>query len=162
MNIIWVIWSLLGSLLHLGDEITADGGPIWDNFGKIIGVKLPAWLGFMLFTVTIGAALATLAIIGYGYGNQMCVSLLVGTKIGDILFSHLFPTVFRANNPNPGLHTTPLYCFEAIMASICLELDIGWALIGIWCFALVLPILWLIGRLVPPFRIRGNNVDASY
>lgn len=145
--------SVLGTVLHLTDEVLSDGGPIWDNFGAIVGVRLPWTVGFTLFTVALGVVLAGIAAGGYLLEWDWCLSLLLGLRIGDVCISHLGYYALGWSDPNPGFNTIALYAVEAAVLA---AWPAVWCwpalLVGLTFFALVLPALAIAGELVPSWR----------
>jgi hypothetical protein len=149
------------TLVHTLEEWKAPGGPLWWNFGAIVGVRIPDFLGFLLFTVLLTFALwlvSLVAITGnlviFSVGTKysaVALGALIGARLGDTLVSHFLLYVL-GYRPNPGLSSTPLYIFEAgflIMTFLkgitagcgftCLGLGIG-----VFAFCIVLPILWFL------------------
>lgn len=157
----WVAASMTFTILHLVEELCGRGGPLWDNFGMIVGVRLPDWLGFALFSVALAVGLGVLAMVGYGGGNAACLSVLLGARLGDVLVSHWGLWLVGLSRPNPGIWTTPLYALEGAALLACWPLlaagppSPAGVLAGAGFFAAVLPTLWLAGRLVPAWRRPG-------
>ena len=161
-------WVFTG--IHTYQEWRGEAAPLWRVFGAVVGVWLPHWLGFLLFTVTL-----TLVLWGVGFagiaGWLPCVGelsepapvralgILIGARLADTLISHwgLYALGYR---PNPGLKSTPLYVLEAVFilltfwrglahdprAALC-----GFA-IGAVVFILVLPALRGLRIIVPSWR----------
>jgi len=144
-------------------------GPLWRNFGAIVGVSVPDLLGFLVFFVGLTVALwlvALLAITGslLTYAAQTewaagALGALIGARLGDTLISHVLLYMLRYR-PNPGLASTPLYVAEAVFliatfsrgltagnGSTCVGLFIG---AGFFCF--VLPLLWFVRIVMPSWR----------
>jgi len=161
-------WAFTG--IHVYEEWRGEEAPLWRVFGAVVGLWLPNWLGFLLFTIALtllqwGAALAGiggwLPVVGH-LSLPVTVGALgfvVGARISDTLVSHwsLYALGYR---PNPGLKSTPLYVLEA--GFILLTFWRGLALTpyaACWGFAcgagffiLVLPMLWVLRMLAPPWR----------
>lgn len=170
--------SFAFSLLHTLQEWRGSGGPLWRNFGAIVGLQIPDKLGFLGFTLGLTVALWTAGLMGYaGYlpirgSVEMqyaigALGLLLGARVSDTLVSHILLHFLRYR-PNPGLTSTILYVVEAIFIIVAfnkgLSSDItsaGWGIAGgVLFFCLVLPLLWLLRFLFPGWRqdrwIRGE------
>ena len=52
-------WVFTG--IHTYQEGRGEAAPLWRVFGAVVGLRLPNWLGFLLFTVTL-----TLVLWGVG------------------------------------------------------------------------------------------------
>ena len=52
------------TLLHTLQEWKGSGGPLWRNFGAIVGVWVPGWLGFPIFFLFLTAALWLVGLVG--------------------------------------------------------------------------------------------------
>jgi hypothetical protein len=52
------------TLLHSYQEWKGAGAPLWRNFGAIVGLKIPDWLGFLGFTVGLTFLLFAVGLIG--------------------------------------------------------------------------------------------------
>ena len=161
--------SLAFTLLHTLQELKGHGGPLWRNFGAIVGVSVPDSLGFLVFFVGLTAALWLVAIVAIT-GSLLTYALqtewaagalgaLIGARLGDTLISHVLLYVLRYR-PNPGLASTPLYVAEAVFliatfsrgltagnGSTCVGLFIGAVF---FCF--VLPLLWFVRIVMPSWR----------
>ena len=158
------------SALHSYQEWRGAGAPLWRNFGAIVGVHVPDWLGFLAFTVALTVALWLLSLAGMagwlpfkGPVNAGCAAAalgaLVGARLSDTLVSHVAPHAL-GYRPNPGLSSTPLYVVEALFIGLAFQPGLaadprsaacGFAL-GALFFVLVLPGLWLLGLLVPGWK----------
>ena len=161
-------WAFTG--IHVYEEWRGEQAPLWRVFGAVVGLWLPNWLGFLLFTIALtllqwGAGLAGvggwLPIVGH-LSLPVTVGALgfvVGARISDTLISHwsLYALGYR---PNPGLKSTPLYVIEAgfILLTFWRGLSLtpyaacwGFAC-GAGFFILVLPMLWVLRMLAPPWR----------
>lgn len=164
-----LVISFALTLLHTLQELKGRGGPLWRNFGAIVGVSVPDLLGFLVFFVGLTVALwlvALLAITGslLTYAAQTewaagALGALIGARLGDTLISHVLLYMLRYR-PNPGLASTPLYVAEAVFliatfsrgltagnGSTCVGLFIG---AGFFCF--VLPLLWFVRIVMPSWR----------
>src|SRR3954454_11263144 len=80
--------------LHSRQEWKGAGAPLWRNFGAIVGVKIPDWLGFVGFTAGLTLILWTLALIGIaGLPRWMppafALGALIGARVSDTLVSHV-------------------------------------------------------------------------
>jgi hypothetical protein len=136
--------SLAFTVIHAAEEWFGKGGPLWDNFGRIVGVRLPPVLGFLLFIVGLAASLAALSYLGYLAGSVLAISLLLGARLGDSLFSHWGLYVLGLSNPNPGIKSTVLYVIESgIFIWMYTSSLSAFGLLGAAFFAAVLPSLWL-------------------
>jgi hypothetical protein len=152
------------TLFHSYQEWKGVGAPLWRNFGAIVGVDVPDGLGFLFFTVLLTLGLFALAFIGIGSPlgpgwTAGALGALVGARLSDTLVSHvlLYHLGYR---PNPGLSSTPLYVLDAIfiawtfqtrLAADPLLAKIGLTS-GIVFFVLVLPVLWLLGWVMPAWK----------
>jgi hypothetical protein len=161
-------WAFTG--IHVYEEWRGEEAPLWRVFGAVVGLWLPNWLGFLLFTIALtllqwGAALAGiggwLPVVGH-LSLPVTVGALgfvVGARISDTLISHwsLYALGYR---PNPGLKSTPLYVLEAGFILLTfwrgLSLSPSAAWWGFACgagfFILVLPTLWVLRVLAPSWR----------
>jgi hypothetical protein len=148
--------------LHSWQEWKAPGAPLWRNFGAIVGLKIPDWLGFLGFTVALTLTLWILGLMGIagwlpivGPVGSGCAAFalgaLIGARLSDTLVSHVL-LHHRGYRPNPGLSSTPLYVLEALFIIVAfragLQADLLWAgigfLLGAGFFVAVLPFLrWL-------------------
>lgn len=161
-------WVFTG--VHTYQEWRGEEAPLWRVFGAIVGLRLPNWLGFLSFTVTLtlvlwGVGLAGIAgwlpLVGHLalYTTVGALGVLIGARISDTVVSHwgLYALGYR---PNPGLKSTPLYVLEAVF--ILLTFRHGLALyphaalcgfaLGAVAFILVLPILWVVRMIAMPCR----------
>jgi hypothetical protein len=161
-------WVFTG--IHTYQEWRGEAAPLWRVFGAVVGLRLPNWLGFLLFTVTLTLALWGVGLAGIAgwlplaghlapYKAVGALGVLIGARIADTLISHwgLYAVGYR---PNPGLKSTPLYVLEAVF--ILLTFWHGLALyphaalcgfaIGSGFFILVLPALWVVQVIVLPWR----------
>jgi hypothetical protein len=150
--------SLAFTLCHTLQEWKGRGGPLWRNFGAIVGVWVPNWLGFLFFFVILTAALwlvALMAITGslIVYAVQpnctaIALGALIGARVGDTLVSHVGLYVLRYR-PNPGLTSTPFYIIEAFFLSVTFFRGLiaggGFTCVGFFIgaffFCMVLPLL---------------------
>jgi hypothetical protein len=152
------------TLLHSYQEWKGAGAPLWRNFGAIVGLDVPDWLGFPGFTVALSLTLLTIGFVGIidplGAGlTAFALGALIGARLSDTLVSHvlLHGVGYR---PNPGLSSTPLYVLEAVFIFVVfkarLEIAPGpakWGLAaGIVFFLSVLPLLLLLRWIVPAWR----------
>lgn len=161
-------WAFTG--IHVYEEWRGEEAPLWRVFGAVVGLWLPNWLGFLLFTIALtllqwGAGLAGiggwLPIVGH-LSLPVTVGALgfvVGARISDTLISHwsLYTLGYR---PNPGLKSTPLYVLEAgfILLTFWRGLSLSpyaawWGFAcGAGFFILVLPMLWVLRVPAPSWR----------
>jgi hypothetical protein len=161
-------WVFTG--LHTYQEWRGEAAPLWRVFGAVVGLRLPNWLGFLLFTVTLTLALWGVGLAGIAgwvplaghlapYKAVGALGVLIGARIADTLISHwgLYAVGYR---PNPGLKSTPLYVLEAVFILLTfwkgLSHDPHAALcgfvIGAGFFILVLPALWALRIIAPSWR----------
>jgi hypothetical protein len=156
--------------LHSFQEWKGQGGPLWRNFGAIVGLYVPSWLGFALFTVGLVLGLWALAFAGIAgwlpfagllssSASAAALAALIGARLSDTAISHvlLHQLGYR---PNPGLASTPLYVIEAVFIAVVFRkglaadpaaVEYGFTG-GVLFFALVLPGLWLLRLVVPSWR----------
>ncbi len=150
--------------LHSLQEWKGRGGPLWRNFGAIVGVKIPDWLGFLVFTAGLTLGLWLLALTGIAgwprwIAPAAALGALIGARVSDTLISHVLLNAL-GYSPNPGLSSTPLYIVEALFLIVAFHggLAADWAsarcgiLAGAGLFVVVLPGLWLLGLLIPGWR----------
>lgn len=150
--------------LHSLQEWKGEGGPLWRNFGAIVGVKLPDRLGFAVFTLGLTLLLWALALIGiagwpHWIAPAFALGALIGARLSDTLISHvlLYALGYR---PNPGLSSTPLYIIGALFLIVAFRAGLAadWAsavcgiIVGAGLFVVVLPVLWLLQLLIPGWR----------
>lgn len=156
--------------VHSYQEWRGEEAPLWRVFGAVVGLRLPNWLGFLSFTVTLTLVLWGVGLAGIA-GWLPCaghlstaatvgaLGVLIGARISDTVVSHwgLYLLGYR---PNPGLKSTPLYVLEAVFilltfwhglalyphAALC---GFAW---GAGAFILVLPALWVVRVVAPPWR----------
>jgi hypothetical protein len=161
-------WVFTG--LHTYQEWRGEAAPLWRVFGAVVGLRLPNWLGFLLFTVTLTLALWGVGLAGIAgwlplaghlapYKAVGALGVLIGARIADTLISHwgLYALGYR---PNPGLKSTPLYVLEAVFILLTfwkgLSHDPHAALcgfvIGAGFFILVLPALWALRIIAASWR----------
>lgn len=139
--------SVLATLLHAGEEVLGDGGPLWSEFGRLAGVRVPERAGFFSVAIVLPTVLGTAAILGYVFGSQVAVSILIGARLGDAAFSHVGLWLSGLSRPNPGIKSSLLYIVEGVaglwLFSVSPLVAIGSAL----SFVAVIPGLWLAGRI---------------
>jgi hypothetical protein len=168
------------TLLHTLQEWKGAGGPLWRNFGAIVGVWVPDWLGFPFFFLILTAALWLVALVAVTgslviYPVQpkyaaVALGALIGARLGDTVVSHVCRHL-RGYRPNPGLASTSLYCIEAVafIATFYKGLIAGGGfacvglVIGVLFFCLVLPSLRSL-RIVKSWRrdrwLPGEHLPA--
>jgi len=165
--------------IHVYQEWRGENVPLWRVFGAVVGVWLPNWLGFLLFTVGLTLLLwaaGLTGIAGWFFGPvnpstaAWALGAVIGARISDTLVSHwsLFALGYR---PNPGLKSTPLYVIEAIFLLATFWKGLALAPGAAWCgvavgaafFILVLPVLSLV-RACASWRrdrwVRGEPIPA--
>lgn len=168
------------TLIHILQEWKGESVPLWRVFGAVVGVCIPNWLGFLLFTLSLCVLQWLVGLAGIAgwlplFGTLPlhvgvgALGAVVGARIADSVVSHwaLYRLGYR---PNPGLSSTVLYCVEAIFiliafgAGLARESAAAW--IGFACGALffiaVLPLLRLSGTIFPSWRrepwVRGTPI----
>src|ERR1700727_58990 len=52
--------------IHDYEEWRGETAPLWRVFGAVVGLRLPNWLGFLLFTVTLTLVLWGVGLAGIG------------------------------------------------------------------------------------------------
>jgi hypothetical protein len=150
--------------LHSWQEWKGAGAPLWRNFGAIVGVKIPDWLGFLGFTAGLTLILWTLALAGLaGWPRWIppafALGALIGARLSDTLISHVLLNAL-GYRPNPGLSSTPLYVLEALFFIVAFRAGLAadWAsakcgiIVGAGFFVAVLPGLWLLRFPFPGWR----------
>ena len=152
------------TLLHSYQEWKGVGAPLWRNFGAIVGVDIPDWLGFPVFTVLLTLILLSIGFVGlvgpFGAGaTAFALWALIGARLSDTLVSHvlLHSVGYR---PNPGLSSTPLYVLEALFIFLVFKARLDVApgsaklglVLGIVTFLAVLPTLLFLRWIVPAWR----------
>jgi hypothetical protein len=150
--------------LHSWQEWKGAGGPLWRNFGAIVGVKIPDPLGFLVFTAGLTLGLWALALIGIAGWPQwispaFALGALIGARLSDTLISHVLLNAL-GYRPNPGLSSTPLYVLGALFLIVAFRggLAADWAsarcgiIVGAGFFVVVLPLLWLLRFVAPGWR----------
>ena len=157
------------TLIHTLQEWKGPGGPLWKNFGAVVGVRIPDWLGFSSFFLGLTAGLwlvGLVAITGSLPSGAVrmpyaaaALGALVGARLTDTVVSHvlLWALGYR---PNPGLSSTPLYVIEALFLMLTFSRGLaaggsstGWGVAaGSGFFLLVLPGLWALRIIVPGWR----------
>lgn len=111
---ILLIFSLCATTLHTWEEVRGYGSPFWEYAEDFTGVRVGSVTGHVLF-YSLAAFLMVAAVMGYAYQSPTWLSLLIGIRIGDAVFSHLMLYhIYR--KPNPGLNTAFLYCTESFFA----------------------------------------------
>jgi hypothetical protein len=156
--------------LHSLQEWKGAGGPLWRNFGAIVGLKIPDAAGFLGFTVLLTLTLWALGLIGIagwfplvGSVGSGCAAFalgaLIGARLSDTLISHVL-LHYLGYRPNPGLSSTPLYILEALFVIVAFRAGLAadprsawWGIVaGAGLFVAVLPLLWLLRLLIPGWR----------
>jgi len=158
------------SAVHAHEEWRGESAPLWRVFGATVGLWLPNWLGFLLFTLGLTLILWSAGLVAVAgwfpfVGDVSiptavgAIGFLIGARISDTLISHwaLYALGYR---PNPGLRSTPLYVIEAAVLLVAfrqgLSLSTSAAFWGFACgagfFILVLPMLRALQVIVPPWQ----------
>jgi hypothetical protein len=150
--------------LHSFQEWKGAGGPLWRNFGAIVGLKIPDPMGFLVFTVGLTLALWALALIGIAgwslwIAPAFALGALIGARLSDTLVSHVLLNAL-GYRPNPGLSSTPLYVLEALFMLVAFRAGLAadpasawWGIAaGVAFFVAVLPGLWLLRWVFPACR----------
>jgi hypothetical protein len=162
--------------LHSFQEWKGAGAPLWRNFGAIVGVKIPDWLGFLGFSAGLTLTLWALALTGIAgwprwIAPAFALGALIGARVSDTLVSHVLLNAL-GYRPNPGLSSTPLYVLEALFLIVAFRagLTADWAsarcgiIAGAGFFVAVLPLLWLVRFPFPGCRRerwqRGHAMPA--
>jgi hypothetical protein len=154
------------SAIHAYEEWRGEEAPLWRVFGAIVGLWVPNWAGFLVFTVGLtlalwGAGLAgicgCLPIVGHSLPAMVgALGVIIGARISDTLVSHwgLYALGYR---PNPGLKSTPLYVLEAVFIALTFWKGLSLAPCAAWTgiavgavvFILVLPGLRALRTILP-------------
>ena len=154
------------SAIHAYEEWRGEEAPLWRVFGAIVGLWVPNWAGFLVFTVGLtlalwGAVLAgicgCLPIVGHSLPAMVgALGVIIGARISDTLVSHwgLYALGYR---PNPGLKSTPLYVLEAVFIALTFWKGLSLAPCAAWTgiavgavvFILVLPGLRALRTILP-------------
>jgi len=160
--------SMAITFIHTYEEWKGRGGPLWRNFGAIVGAWVPDWLGFPFFFLILTTALWLAALVAITGSLLICaveakyaalaLGVLIGARVGDTLISHIRPYV-KGYRPNAGLRSTTLYILEAgfLTATFFTGLSSGGIftcfglVIGAFFFALVRPLLRCL-RIVKSWR----------
>src|SRR4029077_417217 len=158
------------SAVHAYEEWRGEEAPLWRVFGAIVGLRVPNSGGFFFFTLVLTLALWGAGLAGIcgclPFVGQIpmaatvgALGVIIGARISDTLVSHwaLYALGYR---PNPGLKSTPLYVIEAVFILLTFWRGLslspsaaGWGFAcGAGFFILVLPTLWVLRVLVPPWR----------
>lgn len=168
------------TLIHTLQEWKGSEVPLWRNFGAIVGVRVPDWLGFALFTLGLTLGLWTIGLIAFAGWLPVlgevskpaaitALGVLIGARVSDTLISHLLMH-FLGYRPNPGLSSTPLYIAEAVFILIAFREGLAsdptaaWTgvIAGFSFFLFVQPLLWILRLIVPSWRrvrwMRGKSI----
>jgi hypothetical protein len=150
--------------LHSYQEWKGAGAPLWRNFGAIVGLDVPDWFGFGIFTVALTLGLFAIGFVGIlgplgPRWTAAALGALIGARLSDTLVSHvlLHGVGYR---PNPGLSSTPLYVLEALFIAWAFQARLAAAshlamlgfASGVLSFVLVLPLLSLVRWVMPDRR----------
>lgn len=158
------------SAFHTYQEWRGAKAPLWRIFGAVVGVWLPNWLGFLVFTVMLTLLLWCIGLAGIagwlpfvGHLTEPvavgALGAVIGARISDTLVSHLGLHAL-GYRPNPGLSSTPLYILEAAFIlptfwkGLSLYTPTAW--LGFACgagfFILVLPVLCGVRVIAPSWK----------
>ena len=134
------IVSLLITITHVLEELLGEGGPLWKYFGAISEVNISDRIGFLLFTIGLTITLGVITAFGYLANSEFAISLLLGARIGDSIFSHWVLAFIK--RPNPGIYTTLLFVAESIFIfRIVHDVNEIAVCISLLSFASIIPIL---------------------
>src|SRR5262245_5128045 len=158
------------SAIHAYQEWRGEEVPLWRVFGAVVGVWLPNWIGFVLFTLTLTLGLWVVGLAGIAGWLPIIgqISLptaiaalggLVGARLSDTVVSHWL-LYARGYRPNPGLKSTPLYLAEAIFILLAFWKGLTLAPTEAWVgmtfgaafFISVLPLLWTVRVIAASWR----------
>jgi len=162
-------FSLAFTLIHVLQEWKGEAVPLWRVFGAVVGVWIPNWLGFAVFTLGLTVILWGVSLAGIaGWlpfrgtlampATVGALGVLIGARVADSVVSHwgLYALGYR---PNPGLSSTVLYVAEAVFIlstfwkGLSLAPGAAWVgiAVGALFFCLVLPTLWCL-RVIRAWR----------
>lgn len=134
--------STLLTVVHAAEEVIGEGGPLWNEFGRIARVKVPAPIGFLGVAVILPLVSVFAAMQGYVNGMPLWASVLCGIRLGDTLFSHVGLWAVGVSRPNPGLYTALFFAVEGGLILYSWQ-TLSWpaVLLAAASFAAVLPTL---------------------
>ena len=157
------------TLAHTLGEWKGCAVPLWRNFGAIVGVWVPDWLGISVFFLGLTAALWCVGLMGITGSlptgavspefAAAALGALLGARVADTVISHLLLWGL-GYQPNPGLRSTPLYVAEALFLAAAFTRGLTAGGVFTWrglaagtgFFCIVLPSLWFLRILVPSWR----------
>lgn len=163
--ILFIDWGF--SAAHTYEEWRGEAVPLWRVFGAVVGLWLPHWVGFLLFTLVLTLLLWLVGLAGIAgwlpFAGQLslpttvgALGVLIGARTSDTLVSHwgLYLAGYR---PNPGLKTTALYVIEVgfilltFWKGLLLAPHAAWwgFVVGAGFFILVLPALKILRSIAP-------------
>ncbi len=170
-------WTIAIAFLHMVEETQ---GRLWAYFGETVDFpllkRLPPVVGFLLIVAPAFLLQSLAAFMAFSGGSidVFWLSVLIGARLGDAVFSHAIPVArgqARAtyNEPgerltndsgptqlNPGLATAVIYLVDGLLLTVIWsapllampsrELAVAGFAVGAGFFALVLPGLQLLSR----------------
>jgi hypothetical protein len=127
--------NLAITAIHSWQEWNPKGLPQWRYLGAIAGVKVPDFLGFLLFTAGLTLLLWACGIVGIagrlpfagpaGSGwVAFCLGAVIGGRLSDSWVSH-WKLYHQGYRPNPGQSSTPLYILEAFFMIVAFHAGLG-------------------------------------
>jgi hypothetical protein len=158
------------SAIHAYEEWQGEEAPLWRVFGAVVGLWLPNWVGFSLFTLALTLLLWGVGLAGIGGWLPIigpiplpaavgALGAIIGARTSDTLVSHwgLYAVGYR---PNPGIKSTPLYVIEAGLILLTFWKGLALAPRAAWWgfafgagfFILVLPALSVWRAIAPSWR----------
>ena len=180
--------DILFTGVHIWQEWKEEEYPLYRAFGAIVGFWFPRRIGFALFTVGLAIIQWLVGIFAYtGWPVWLLVcdiqpirasigalGFVLGARVGDSIISHwrLHLVGYR---PNPGLSSTVLYVFEALLIVVCFRRGLSFNLVaaaagvifGFLSFLVVLPFMaflrnhkassqrarWIPGKQIPDWAV---------
>jgi len=165
--------------IHVWQEWKGEKFPLYRAFGAIVGYWFPRRNGFALFTVGLAIFLWLIGFTAYTGWLGMWLGIgalgfMLGARVGDSIISHwrLHLVGYR---PNPGLSSTVLYVFEALLIVVCFRRGLSFNLVaaaagvifGFLSFLVVLPFMaflrnhkassqrarWIPGKQIPDWAV---------
>lgn len=107
--------SAAATLVHTADEVSGDGGPIWDYLAKITGIsRLVLCPGYFVFQTT----LIALGVTAYTSRSPALLISLAFARLADVLITH--GVLRRLRSPNPGHRSAWLLVGDAVVAILSL------------------------------------------
>jgi hypothetical protein len=168
--------------VHVWQEWKGERWPLWRVFGAIVGLRLPNWIGFLVFTVTLALGQWVLGLMAYAGWLPLfgmvptslaiwSLGAILGGRIADCCVSHWGLWLLRYR-PNPGLSSTVLYTLEAVVILVAFRKGLAanpgaaWCgvLVGAGLFIAVIPALALWRMLAKSWQrepwTRGEHIPA--